>query len=112
MAEPQPYFGEVLYAARINKHGSLQLAKFDADRSGPPLDVYTITAAGRGACDCAASYRMTHKGGCKHKKLVQEWLNFGVPFEGGFYNYDTKTLYTPLDGEGIPLGPFVPPSWA
>lgn len=103
MAEPQPYFGEVLYTARINKHGSVALAKWDADRSSGPLDVYTITADGRGKCDCAGSWRSND---CKHKKLVAEWVALGVPFEGGFYDYDRKLLYTPLDGEGIPLGPF------
>ncbi len=95
---------EVLYSARYNRHGSIELAKFDGHTQ--PLEKYTITHAGRGKCDCLGSLRTPY---CKHKQLLEEWLALG-PIEGGFYNYDAKILYTPVDnqGEGIPLGPYWP----
>ncbi len=102
MAEQCTLDGEVLYSFRINRHGSLQLAKWDGHKR--PVEIYTITAGGAGKCDCMGSMRKPY---CKHRQLVDDVVALAtredVTLVGSFYDYDRKILYTPSDGEGIPL---------
>ncbi len=88
---------EVLYSARVNKFGTIELAKFSGHKR--PDEIYSIRSNGN--CDCMGWGRNQH---CKHNDIIALWQTLG-PFEGGFLNFETKTLYTPEDdeGEGIPL---------
>lgn len=90
---------EILYSARINRHNSLVLAKWDGHKE--PVETYTITNRGKGKCDCQGSSRNPY---CKHRKMVDAWekISASPDFMGEFYNNDTGTLYTPEDGEGVP----------
>ncbi len=94
---------ETLYAGKLNKHGSLVLHKF-VDGKKEPVDMYTITNRGKGRCDCFGSMRTPR---CKHIQLAEEVQKLNIPWAGGFYDYDRKLFYTPLDGEGIPLNNLV-----
>lgn len=94
---------ETLYAIRVNKHNSIVFTKVvDGRWNG---DAYTITNRGRGACDCFGASR--NPGGCKHRKMVEKLAKVSkeqnLALMGCFYDYDHDILYTPEDGEGVPL---------
>ena len=98
---PSTHDGEILYSARINKHNSLVLSKWDGHKT--PVEVYTITQQGKGKCDCQGSMRQPY---CKHRKMVDAWSKITAtnpPYMGEFYNYDKDILYTPADGEGMEI---------
>lgn len=91
---------EILYSGRINHLGSLVLTKWDGHKL--PAERYIVTAQGRGVCDCMGWSR-TSDGRCKHVRIAEEVANTGLSWVGAFYDFDRKLLYTPEDGEGIPL---------
>ena len=95
---------ETLYSFRVNKHRSLVIAKW-VDGGQRPSDLYTITMAGRGKCDCIGSIRQPY---CRHRQMVDYLLsNFpNMSMAGCFFDWDHKILYTPEDGEGIPTTNF------
>jgi hypothetical protein len=92
------YKEETLYSARQLESGRLQLAKWDGGKL--PAETYYITNRGYGHCDCMGSSRNNY---CKHKQIVDKWMATGVSFAGGFYDWERDIIYTPEDGEGIPL---------
>lgn len=59
----------------------VELGKFDADRNGPPVDVYTIHG---GRCDCPSP-----KHPCKHNFVVTRWELIPEPERFGMYYDDT-----------------------
>ena len=104
--QPNEQWPETLYSFRLsaNPEGPLVIAKWCGGRE--PVERYFIMHHGRGRCDCIGCAR-TGERGCKHMQMWAKVQNIvasqGLPnFFGCYYNYDTDTLYTPEDGEGVP----------
>lgn len=89
---------EVLYSFKVNRHNSLVIHKWDGHKE--PVDQVTVTQRGKGKCDCFGSMRSSD---CKHRKMAAKLNALNMPLMGCFYDYDHDILYTPEDGEGIPL---------
>lgn len=89
---------ELLYSARIVGN-TMELTKWDNHKL--PLETYRISMKGKGKCNCQGSTRQPY---CKHRRMVDAWEKItATNFVGEFYDPATGTLYTPADGEGIPL---------
>lgn len=92
---------EVLYSIRVSPLGGLvEIAKWEGAKG--PTDTYSVTARGKGHCNCFGS--MGNRW-CKHKEMLKIIALKGYTFEelcGAFYDFDRGILYTPEDGEGVP----------
>ena len=93
------------YSFRVNRHYSMCLAKWTGNKE--PEEVYTITALGKGKCDCQGSWRQPY---CKHRKMVDHVLGIlgsykldGDHLWGALYDEDKDLLYLSIDNEGIPM---------
>lgn len=89
---------EILYSFRLE--GSvMRIRKWDGHKA--PTDWYSITNKGKGSCDCFGALR--GQGMCKHRQMMERLFKLGLNLMGCFYDYDHDILYTPEDGEGVPL---------
>lgn len=93
---------ETLYSFSLTRLGNLRVNKWAGGKE--PVASYIITSQGKGKCDCLGSIRQPY---CKHRKIVDAvdriCTQGGFKVWGCFYDYDQGILYTPADGEGVPI---------